>query len=77
MEIVQHIYCPDPSCEARLVFNRRSTGVNYLSKHRSDEHNIDCAYFEDEIKPVKSITEYSEINGGLTDGGKLRRKKNQ
>ncbi|EYT96371.1 hypothetical protein FDP51_05710 [Enterococcus mundtii] len=75
LEVVQHIYCPDPSCEAKLVFNRRSTGVNYLSKHRSDEHNIDCAYFEDEIKPVKSITEYNEINGGLTDKGKLRRKK--
>ena len=75
LEIVQHIYCPDPNCEARLVFNRRSTGVNYLSKHKGDEHNTDCMYFEDEIKSIKSITEYTEVNGGLTDEGKNRRKR--
>lgn len=75
LEIVQHIYCPDPNCEARLIFNRRSTGVNYLSKHKGDEHNTDCMYFEDEIKSIKSITEYTEVNGGLTDEGKNRRKR--
>ncbi|MFK4757273.1 hypothetical protein WKI11_12195 [Enterococcus avium] len=75
LEIIQNIHCPDPNCEARLVFNRKSTGKNYLSKHRADEHDIDCVFYEDKIKPVKSITEYTEVNGGLTDEGKKRRKK--
>ena len=75
LEIIQNIYCPDPNCKARLVFNRKSTGKNYLSKHRADEHDTDCVFYEDRIKPVKSITEYTEVNGGLTDKGKNRRKK--
>lgn len=75
LEIIQNIYCPDSNCEAKLVFNRRSTGVNYLSKHKAYEHHEDCILYDDEVKPVKTITEYTDMNGGLTDDGKKRRKK--
>ncbi|MBO0445567.1 hypothetical protein JZO78_04355 [Enterococcus ureilyticus] len=77
LEIIQNIYCPDPHCDARLVFNRRSTGKNYLSKHKSsdNDHDIDCDWYNDDVKTVKSITEYTTVNGGLTEEGKKRRKK--
>lgn len=75
LEIIQNIYCPDPHCDARLVFNRKSTGKNYLSKHKSYEHDLDCGLYDDEVKTVKSITEYTEVNGGLTEEGKKRRKR--
>ncbi|HHK2085233.1 TPA: hypothetical protein ACQK7H_001092 [Enterococcus faecalis] len=75
LEIIQNIYCPDQHCEAKLTFNRKATGKNYMCKHKSFEHDVNCMYYEEEIKPVKSVTEYVEVNGNLTDKGKKRRKK--
>lgn len=74
LEVIQNLYCPDSECEARLVFNRRGTGKIYLSKHKSDEHAEECSYFDDEIVPIKSITEYVEVNGDISNDGIKRRK---
>lgn len=75
LEVIENLYCPEKGCNAKLVYNRRSTGVVYLSKHKSYEHSTECPRFEDSVSSVKSITDYVEINGGLTSKGIKRRKK--
>lgn len=71
--VIDNIFCPEEGCGARLVYNRRSTGLVYLSKHRAYEHDDNCPRLEDGEARVKSITEYVEVNGGLTSKGIQRR----
>lgn len=74
VDVIENIYCPDQNCKARLVFNKRSTGLYYLSKHKSFEHDANCEFFSDELKPVKTLTDYEEVNSDLTLDGIKRRK---
>lgn len=75
LEVIDNLYCPEPGCEAKLVYNRRSTGLVYLSKHKSYEHDENCPRFGEEEKTIKSTTDFIEMNGGLTEDGIQRRKK--
>lgn len=72
-DVINNLYCPDIHCEARLTYNRSSIGSDFLKKHRSAVHNVECSYYSDVFKSVKSETEYIETNGQLTDEGKKRR----
>ncbi|MFC7054409.1 hypothetical protein ACFQOY_13740 [Enterococcus alcedinis] len=72
--VIDNLFCPEQGCGAKLVYNRRSTGLVYLSKHRSYEHDANCPRLEDEETGVRSITEYVEVNGGLSSKGIDRRK---
>ncbi|MCF6165757.1 hypothetical protein LROSL1_0299 [Furfurilactobacillus rossiae] len=75
VDVVEHLYCPGKGCHAKLVFNRKSNGTNYLSKHKGYEHDTKCPYFSDSEIVPRAETEYIEEDGALSDDGINRRKK--
>ena len=72
-EVIANLYCPYDGCNARLVYNRRGDGNNYLSKRIGDSHVEGCEY-DSEIISVKYTTVFLDENGRLSDKGILRRK---
>lgn len=72
-EVIENLYCPYEGCNARLVYNRRGNGNNYLSKHIGDLHVEGCEY-DSEMIPVKSTKVFLDENGRLSDKGISRRK---
>lgn len=73
-DIIENLYCPEPKCTAKLVYNRKSNGLNYLSKHKGFEHDEECFHYTDEIKQPNTSGFYIEMNGDLTSDGIERRK---
>lgn len=71
--ITEHLYCPYEGCGARLVYNRRTNGNNYLSKLISASHIDGCEY-ENGTVPNKTVTFFLDENGRLSNKGISRRK---
>lgn len=73
-EVIEQLYCPHEGCEAKLVYNRRSTGKAYLSKRKGVSHISGCDYENDGVTE-RTAAIYIEENGRLSNTGIMRRKK--
>ncbi|MGO3196050.1 hypothetical protein [Vagococcus salmoninarum] len=73
-DFINDLYCPEPECDAKLVYNQK-LGGDYLSKHRAFDHDVDCFYYTDETQKVRTASEFIEENGGLKRTGIERRKR--
>ena len=74
LDIVDNLFCSGSSCEAKMTYNKRTTGP-YLSKHKAYEHAELCPYYENETVTAKSITEYMKELGRTSDEGIQKRKR--
>lgn len=71
--VIENLYCPHEGCYAKLVYNRRTDGNNYLSKRIGASHVDGCAY-ESGTSPVRTVTFFLDENGRLSNKGITRRK---
>lgn len=74
-DLITHLHCPHEGCTARLVYNRKSNGNNYLSKKINSPHILGCPYDRGTV-PVKTTSFFQDENGRLSSEG-INRRKNQ
>ncbi len=76
IDFIENLYCPEEGCNAKLVYNQKTVGSNYLSKHKSTEHDLNCDHHSDQTKNIRSSEFYVTQNGNLSLDGINRRKGN-
>lgn len=76
VDCIEHLYCPELNCSAKLVYNQKTNGADYLSKLQSAEHDLNCKHYDDETKKIRNSEFYVTQNVNLSTDGITRRKGN-
>lgn len=72
-DTINNLFCPHAGCFAKLQYNKKSNGNDYLSKKIGYSHGEDCPVDDANIL-VRTISFIQEENGRLSNEGIDRRK---
>lgn len=72
-DVIENLYCPHIGCNAKLQYNQKSNGNDYLSKRKGEFHSDNCP-LDDGYVNVRTISFIQDENGRVSDQGVDRRK---